>query len=83
MLKIVENKGYNAAQYFYEKAFAERIESLSSLPNYSAIERFAQQCIDRHCGYGYDAIAAGVYMDMIGKGGITDAALMEWAKKYK
>ena len=82
MLKIVENKGYNAAQYYYEKNFADRIETLSQLPNYPDIERFAQQCIDLHTGYGHDAIAAGVYMDMIGKREICDEKFMEWAEKY-
>lgn len=83
MLKIVENKGYNSAQYFYEKAFSERIEALSFLPNYPVIERFAQQCIYLHCGYGHDAIAACAYMDMIGKRKLTDDALLEWARKFK
>lgn len=82
MLKIVENKGYNATQYYYEKDFADRIETLSNLPNYPAIEQFAQKCIDLHTGYGHDAIAAGVYMDMIGKREISDDDFMGWAKKF-
>lgn len=82
MLRIAENKGYNATQYYYEKSFADRIQTLSDLPNFPAIERFAQQCIDLHTGCGHDAVAAGVYMDMIGKHEISDEKFMEWAKKY-
>lgn len=82
MLKTVPltSSPNNAAQYYYEKKFAEKIETLSNLPNYSDIERFAQKCIDLHCGYGLDAISAQVYMDKINE--MTNEFIMKWARSY-
>ena len=80
MLKPVENRGYNSAQHFYEKAFIDKINTLKDLPNFPDIEKFAQKCLDLHTGFGYWAIAAQTYMELA-----TDMdmdAFMEWGKKY-
>ena len=80
MLKIVANRGYNHAQHDYEKKFKEKIEAFSSLPNYSALEKFAQQCIDLHCADSLDGISARVYMDRVIATPHED--LMGWARNY-
>ena len=55
----------NHAQVQYGAAFAARFKELEHLPNYPALERFAQKCIDLHCGDSLNGISARVYIDKI------------------
>lgn len=67
----------NHAQVQYEAAFAARFKELEHLPNYSALESFAQRCINSHCGDSLDGITARVYMDKIIE--MPSAELVAWA----
>lgn len=71
----------NHAQVQYETAFAARFKELEHLPNYPMLEKFAQQCIDLHCGDSLQGITARVYMDEIIA--MPTDKLIEWAINIK
>ena len=80
MLKPVENRGYNAACHFYEKKFIDKINQLKDLPTFPDIEKFAQKCLDWHTGFGYLAIAAQAYMELVDEMDIE--TLTKWGKSF-
>ena len=84
MIRTVEPSrgkcGSNHMQVEYERNFAVKFELVKDLPNFEALERFAQRCIDLHCGDSLDGISARVYMDKVIK--MTDAEFIAWATQY-
>lgn len=74
------SKYSNHAQVEYEKKFASKFDLVKDIPNFEALERFAQKCIDLHCGDSLDGISARVYMDKVIE--MTDAEFIDWATKY-
>lgn len=71
----------NHAQVQYETAFAARFKELEHLPNYPVLEKFAQRCIDLHCGDSLPGITARVYMDEIIP--MSTDELIKWATSIK
>jgi hypothetical protein len=71
----------NHVQVQYEAAFAARFKELEHLPNYPALERFAQKCVDLHCGDSLNGISARVYIDKITA--MSASELLAWAKTVK
>lgn len=80
MLRIAKVRKDNHNQVAYEKAFADKFALVEGEPNYAALERFAQKCIDLHCGDSLDGISARVYMDQIISMPAED--FVAWAKKF-
>lgn len=72
MLKICVENSRNKNQHNYEQKFKDKIEQLSSLPNYSKIESIAQYCIDVHCGDGLIPIKARTFIDNVIKTPTTE-----------
>ena len=81
MIRTVQPRRGNHAQVEYEKKFAEKFKLVEHLPNYNALEVFAQKCIDLHCGDSLDGISARVYMDKIIS--MPDEEFVSWAKTLK
>lgn len=80
MIKTATPGRGNHAQVTYEEKFASKFELVKESPNYAALERFAQQCIDLHCGDSLNGISARVYMDKVIA--MTDDEFIAWATKY-
>lgn len=70
----------NLAQVEYEKTFAGRFDLVKDLPNFEVLERFAQKCIDLHCGDSLDGISARAYMDKVIA--MSHDAFIIWATQY-
>ena len=70
----------NHMQVEYEKKFANKFDLVKDIPNFEALEQFAQKCIDLHCGDSLDGISARVYMDNVIE--MTDNEFIAWATKY-
>ena len=71
--------GY-AAMYNYESKFIRKIELAKSIPNYEALEKRAQECLNNHTGCGLPAVLARSDMNKIIK--MTDEQFLEAAKTF-
>ena len=80
MIRTEEPRPGNEHQVAYEQKFAGKFELVKDIPNFEALERFAQKCIDLHCGDHLDGISARVYMDKVIE--MTDEEFIAWATKY-
>lgn len=83
MIRIAEpsrGKYSNHMQVDYEKKFADKFKLVEGAPNFEALERFAQKCIDLHCGDSLDGISARVYMDKIIA--MPDDEFIAWATTF-
>ncbi len=73
-------KRSNHMQVEYEKKFLSKFDLVKDIPNFEALERFAQKCIDLHCADSLDGLAARVSMDKVIE--MFDAEFIAWATKY-
>ena len=83
MIRIAEpsrGKYSNHMQVEYEKKFASKFDLVKDIPHFESLERFAQKCIDLHCGDSLDGISARVYMDKVIA--MSDDEFIAWAIKY-
>ena len=78
MIRTAQPRSWNKNQVAYEKAFARKFELVTTFPNYFMLEKFAQQCIDLHCGDSLNGISARVYMDKIIE--MSDKEFVQWAR---
>ena len=83
MLKTTHpnGEGGRRAIYDYETKFIKKIELAKGLPHYPKIEKWAQDCIYNHTGFGYSAIRAISYMDLVNE--MTEKDFIKWAKNIK
>ena len=80
MIKTVKPKRGNHIQVEYEKTFASKFDLVKNIPNYKALENFAQKCIDLLLSASINGINARSCMDRIIE--MDDKEFIEWAKEY-
>lgn len=84
MIKTVELResahGSNYAQYNYQQNFAKKFELVEDVPNYQALEKFAQKCIDNYSDCSLNGITYQIYMDKVIE--MSDEEFIAWAKRY-
>lgn len=74
------NDKLNKSQAKSAKKLAAKFKKLESHPNYPALERFAQKCINDLTGPDATAAIADIHMEIIND--MSDAELRAWADQY-
>ena len=83
MLKLTYNSPHHSvydvrAIFNYESNFANKIKLAEGMAGYEKIEKYAQDCIIAHTGFGYQAIVATDFMDKVIA--MEDEAFIKWAE---
>ena len=82
MLKRTYNSPANGHEemYNYEGKFIQKIELVRGLPHYEILEKYAQECLYAHTGFGLSAILSRADMNRII--GMSDEQFLEEAKAF-